>query len=200
MTPLLLAATPSDRSWADWSYDVSKSVASAAVIAFAIGVVGKGLGWGFLVRIRWRVLGTFGAVIFCASVGFLAAAWPKNTLQLICRHHRGSLARRLLAGCVPHQRPSSRIHRPASVRRVLLGGVLGSPTRPAPDQGIVSFVAHLWRAAEKRLHGISNRDPAWLGGKRLSHASLTPTAASVREPGAGLEPATVRLQIGGSTS
>ncbi len=52
MSPSLAAVlAASDRSWADWTYDVSKSVASAAVVALLIAVIGKGVGWGFLVRV-----------------------------------------------------------------------------------------------------------------------------------------------------
>jgi hypothetical protein len=60
---LAAAATSSGRSFAGWAYDVSKSVASAIVVAFGIAVVGKSIGWGTFTRLRWRVLWGFAALV-----------------------------------------------------------------------------------------------------------------------------------------
>ena len=54
--PSLAAATSSGHSFADWAYDVSKSVASAVIVAFGIAAAGKGIGWGPFARIQWRTI------------------------------------------------------------------------------------------------------------------------------------------------
>jgi high-affinity Fe2+/Pb2+ permease len=53
---LAAAASSSGRSVAGWVYDVSKSVASAIVVAFGVAVVGKGIGWGTFTRLKWTAL------------------------------------------------------------------------------------------------------------------------------------------------
>jgi high-affinity Fe2+/Pb2+ permease len=54
--PSLAATASSGRSVAAWAYDVSKSVASAMLVAFGIAVVGKGIGWGTFTRLKWTTL------------------------------------------------------------------------------------------------------------------------------------------------
>jgi uncharacterized membrane protein YfcA len=64
----LLAAAPPDRSWADWGYDVSKTVASAVVVAFMIAFVGKGVGWATVERISWRTLTYYSVMLVSGAV------------------------------------------------------------------------------------------------------------------------------------
>ena len=54
--PSLAATASSGRSFSGWAYDVSKSVASAILVAFGIAVVGKGIGWGTFTRLKWTTL------------------------------------------------------------------------------------------------------------------------------------------------
>jgi hypothetical protein len=69
----VLAGAASDRSWADWGYDVSKNVASAAFVALLVAVVGKKLGWGAVARVRWRFLLAVAMVYGLAVVAVVAA-------------------------------------------------------------------------------------------------------------------------------
>jgi di/tricarboxylate transporter len=69
MLPLLAAAASSSgRSVAGWAYDVSKSVASAIVVAFGIAVVGKGIGWETFTRLRWTALWWAAALVAVETV------------------------------------------------------------------------------------------------------------------------------------
>lgn len=54
--PPVEAAASSDRSLIDWSYNVSKTVGSTAILAVLVAAVGKRFGWATFVRIRWSAL------------------------------------------------------------------------------------------------------------------------------------------------
>jgi hypothetical protein len=69
IAPLLAAAAP-DYSWADWGYDVSKTVASAIFVASSVAAVGKGIGWPALERLKWRTL--WGPAFFAVPAVLLA--------------------------------------------------------------------------------------------------------------------------------
>jgi hypothetical protein len=61
---------PADRSFADWAYNVSENIGSAALGGFLLALVGKALGWDFFSRIRWAELAEIAApmVLFAGVV------------------------------------------------------------------------------------------------------------------------------------
>jgi hypothetical protein len=65
---LAAAASSGGRSVAGWAYDVSKSVASAVVVAFGIAVVGKGIGWETFTRLKWAAMGWAAALVAVETV------------------------------------------------------------------------------------------------------------------------------------
>jgi hypothetical protein len=83
---LAAAASSSGRSLAGWTYDVSKSVASAIVVALGIAVVGKGIGWGTFTRLKWTTLLSVTALVLLEMlliVGAILNGKPNSSGDLI---------------------------------------------------------------------------------------------------------------------